>query len=125
MWEDDAVRAALLATGRRKLIFSGMLTEACITFPVLSAQAAGLEAYVVSDACGGLTTEGHAMAIHRMSAAGARTTTWLQVLLELQRDWTRSATYAAARAIVESNGGGYGVGLNYAREMLPTGPSAH
>jgi hypothetical protein len=34
VWEDDAVRAAIVATGRRKLIFSGLLTEACVTFPV-------------------------------------------------------------------------------------------
>jgi hypothetical protein len=30
------------------------------------------------------------------------------VLLEFQRDWTRHATYEAARAIVVANGGGYG-----------------
>lgn len=41
MWEDDAARGAIVSTGRRKLIFSGLLTEACVTFPVLSALAAG------------------------------------------------------------------------------------
>ena len=119
VWEDDSVRAAILATGRKKLLFSGLLTEACVTFPVLCAQDAGFEAYVVSDACGSITPEGHAMAVHRMAASGARMTSWLQVLLELQRDWTRLSTYGAARAIVEKNGGGYGIGLNYARDMLP------
>jgi len=44
---------------------------------------------------------------------------WLQVVLELQRDWTRKATYDAARAVIARNGGGYGIGLNYARDMLP------
>ena len=44
-------------------------------------------------------------------------TSWIQVLLELQRDWTRHETYDGARAIVESHGGGYGIGLAYAREM--------
>jgi hypothetical protein len=43
---------------------------------------------------------------------------WIQVLLEFQRDWTRHATYEAARAIVVANGGGYGMGLAYAREMI-------
>ncbi|WP_249151024.1 isochorismatase family protein [Bradyrhizobium japonicum] len=28
MWEDDAARGAIVATGRRKLIFSGLLTGA-------------------------------------------------------------------------------------------------
>jgi nicotinamidase-related amidase len=118
VWEDDAVRSAIVATGRRKLIFSGLLTEACVTFPVLSALAAGYEVYVVGDACGGLTPVSHDLALRRMEAAGARPVSWIQVLLELQRDWTRHATYDGARAIVEAHGGGYGIGLSYARDMI-------
>jgi hypothetical protein len=45
-------------------------------------------------------------------------TSWVQILLELQRDWTRHETYAGARAIVEANGGGYGIGLAYSRDMI-------
>lgn len=120
VWEDPNVLAAIRATGRRRLLFSGMLTEACITFPVVCAQASDFQAYVVADACGGLTLSGHELALQRMSSSGAVMTSWLQVLLELQRDWTRQDTYQAARAIVERNGGGYGIGLNYARDMLPS-----
>ncbi|WP_229205720.1 isochorismatase family protein [Duganella sp. Leaf126] len=117
-WKDPAVQAAIVATGRRKLIFSGMLTEACISFAVLSALAAGHDCYVVGDACGGLTDAGHHLALQRMTAQGAQPTSWLQVLLELQRDWTRRDSYDAARAVVEKNGGGNGIGLRYARQML-------
>jgi nicotinamidase-related amidase len=119
VFEDEAAFAAIEATGRKKLLFSGMLTEACISFAVLSAQEAGFDSYVVADACGGLTATGHEMALRRMQDSGAFMTSWLQVVLELQRDWTRHATYDAARAIIESNGGGYGIGLNYSRDMLP------
>jgi nicotinamidase-related amidase len=119
VWEDDAVASAIAATGRRKLLISGLLTEACVTFAALSARAAGYEAYVVADACGGLTDVGHALALQRMIGAGVVATSWIQVLLELQRDWTRHATYDGARAIVEGHGGGYGIGLAYARDMLP------
>ena len=45
-------------------------------------------------------------------------TSWLQVLLEFQRDWTRRETYEAARAIVVEHAGGYGIGLDYARDMI-------
>ena len=38
--------------------------------------------------------------------------------MNLQRDWTRNDTYEAARAVVVANGGGYGMGLAYAREMI-------
>ena len=118
VWEDDKAREAILATGRGRLIVSGMLTEACVSFTVLSALAAGLEVFVVGDACGGLTPAGHDLALRRMEAAGAKPTSWLQVLLELQRDWTRHETYDRARSIVEAHGGGYGIGLAYARDMI-------
>jgi nicotinamidase-related amidase len=121
IWEDEAVRSAVLKTQRQRLLVSGMLTEACVSFPVLSALAEGYEVFVVGDACGGLTTAGHELALRRMEAAGARMTSWVQVLLELQRDWTRHETYDGSRAIVESNGGGYGIGLAYSRDMLRPG----
>lgn len=118
VWEDDKAREAVLATGRSRLIVSGLLTEACVTFAVMSALSAGLEVYVVGDACGGLTAASHELALGRMQAAGARLTSWIQVLLEMQRDWTRHETYDGARAIVESHAGGYGIGLAYARDMI-------
>ena len=117
-WEDETSRNAVIKTGRRRLLVSGLLTEACVTFPVLSALAAGFEVYVVGDACGGLTPTSHDLALRRMEAAGARMTSWIQVLLELQRDWTRRSTYDQARAVVEAHGGGYGIGLAYARDMI-------
>src|SRR5271170_4007942 len=118
LWEDEAARAAVVKTGRARLLVSGLLTEACVSFPVLSALAEGYEVFVVGDACGGLTATSHDLALRRMEAAGARMTSWIQVLLELQRDWTRHETYDGSRAIVESNGGGYGIGLAYSRDML-------
>jgi nicotinamidase-related amidase len=117
-WEDDGVRAAVQATQRRRLLVSGLLTEACVSFPVLSALTEGYEVFVVADACGGITATSHELALRRMEAAGARMTSWIQVLLEFQRDWTRHATYDDARSIVETHGGGYGIGLAYARDMI-------
>lgn len=99
LWEDDAVRGAIVATGRRKLIFSGLLTEPCVTFPVLSARAAGYELHVVGDACGGLTPISHDLSMRRMEAAGGEADVVDQVLWN-SSDWTRLETYDGARAIV-------------------------
>ena len=118
-WEDESVRNEIGKTGRRKLLVSGLLTEACVSFPVLSALADGYEVSVVADTCGGVTPDSHSLALRRMEAAGATMTSWLQVLLELQRDWTRKETYDGARAIVEGHAGGYGIGLAYARDTIP------
>lgn len=124
LWEDETGRNAVIGTGRRRLLVSGLLTEACVTFPVLSALAQSYEVFVVGDACGGLTPVGHELALRRLEAAGARMTSWIQVLLEFQRDWTRHETYDGARSIVEAHGGGYGMGLAYSRDMIrPLSPS--
>ncbi|MGO4407791.1 hydrolase [Bosea sp. RAF48] len=120
-WEDDAARNAIVATGRKRLLISGMLTEACVNFLALSAAEEGYEVFVVGDACGGLTPQSHELALRRMQAAGIHMTSWIQVLLELQRDWTRHDTYDGARAIVEEFAGGYGIGLAYARDMIKPG----
>jgi nicotinamidase-related amidase len=118
VWEDETARAAVVGTGRRRLLVAGLLTEACVSFPTLSALAEGYEVFVVGDACGGLTAASHELALRRMEASGARVTSWIQVLLELQRDWTRRDTYDGARSIVEAHAGGYGIGLAYARDMI-------
>jgi nicotinamidase-related amidase len=118
VWEDDAARGAILTSQRKRLLVAGLLTEACVSFPVLSALKDGFEVFVVGDACGGLSQAGHELALRRMEAAGAQLTSWIQVLLEFQRDWTRHETYDDSRAIVEANGGGYGMGLTYARTMI-------
>ena len=118
VWEDEAARSAVLATSRKRLLVAGLLTEACVSFPVLSALKEGFDVFVVGDTCGGLTATSHQLALRRMEAAGAQLTSWIQVLLEFQRDWTRHETYEGARAIVVANGGGYGMGLAYARDMI-------
>lgn len=33
LWEDDAAKAAVARTGRKTLLVSGLLTEACVSFP--------------------------------------------------------------------------------------------
>ena len=120
-WEDDVWRGAVEATGRKRLLVAGLLTEACVSFPALSAVREGYEVFVVGDTCGGLTQVSHELALRRLEQAGAQLTSWIQVLLEFQRDWTHHETYEAARAIVVENGGGYGMGLAYAREMIHPG----
>jgi nicotinamidase-related amidase len=121
VWEDAAAKDAVVGTGRKRLLISGLLSEACVSFCALSALVDGYDVWVVADACGGLTAMSHELALRRMEAAGVTLTSWIQVLLELQRDWTRHETYDGARAIVEAHGGGYGIGLSYARDMIRPG----
>ncbi|MFI6804743.1 hydrolase [Streptomyces luteogriseus] len=119
-WEDVNFVEAVKATGRKKLVIAGLWTEVCVVLPVLSAIAQGYEVYVVTDASGGVTPQAHEHAIQRMVQAGAVPVTWVQVLLELQRDWARTETYAAVGDVVKEHGGTYGLGMVYAYAMTGT-----
>ncbi|MFJ9942077.1 hydrolase [Streptomyces erythrochromogenes] len=117
-WEDPALVEAVKATGRSKIVLSGLWTEVCLVLPALSALNQGYEVYVVADASAGVTPAAHEHAMQRMTAAGAVPVTWLQVLLELQRDWARTETYAATTDVVKEHGGAYGLGVFYAHSMI-------
>jgi nicotinamidase-related amidase len=88
-WEDPDFRAAVEATGRKKLILAGLWTEVCVAFPALDARRAGYDVYVVEDAIGGVSKTAHDAAMHRMRAAGCTPITVLSLACELQRDWGR------------------------------------
>ena len=88
-WEDPDFRAAIEATGRRKLIIAGLWTEICVAFPVLDALQAGYEVYFVADAIGGLNAATHEAAMQRMTQAGAVPISVIGLAGELQRDWGR------------------------------------
>jgi nicotinamidase-related amidase len=88
-WEDRAFVDAIEATGRQKLVVSGLWTEVCVAFPVLSALEAGYEVYVAVDACGGVDRDTHDAGLRRMEEAGAVLGSWMGIMSEWQRDWTR------------------------------------
>jgi nicotinamidase-related amidase len=118
-WEDARIRDAIAGTGRKRLILSGLWTEACVTFPALCALEDGYQVFVVADACGGSSKAAHDMAILRMVQAGAHPVTWQQVMLEWQRDWANKDTYDAVMGIVKGYGDAYGAGVEYAETMIP------
>lgn len=117
-WEDPKVVEAVKQTDRKKLVMAALWTEVCLATASLSALDDGFEVYIVTDASAGVTTEAHEMAIQRMIQAGAVPVTWLQVLLEWQRDWARQETYDAVMSVAKEHAGGYGLGINYAKAML-------
>jgi nicotinamidase-related amidase len=91
-WEDADFAAAVRATGRKKLIMVALWTEVCLVFPALDALQAGFEVYPVIDAVGGTSPAAHAAGLERIIQAGAKPTSWVQVICELQRDWNRPDT---------------------------------
>jgi len=117
-WEDKRITEKINEIGKNRLVFAGLWTSVCIVGPTLSAVDQGFEVYVIADACGDVSTEAHECAMERMVQVGARPMTSLQYLLELQRDWARAETYESTTGIAKKFGGGYGLGLIYAKTMF-------
>ncbi|AOJ00300.1 MULTISPECIES: hydrolase [Burkholderia] len=118
-WDDQKVRDALAANGRKKVVVSGLWTEVCNTTFALCAMLEGdYEIYMVADASGGTSKDAHDFAMQRMIQAGVVPVTWQQVLLEWQRDWAHRETYDAVMAIAKEHSGAYGMGVDYAYTMV-------
>lgn len=122
-WDDQKVRDALAKNGRKKIVVSGLWTEVCNMMFALSAmQEGGYEIYMVADASGATSMDAQKYAMDRMVQVGVVPMTWLQVLLELQRDWARRDTYDAVIDIVKEHCGAYGMGVDYAYTMVHNAP---
>ncbi|KDP84452.1 hydrolase [Cupriavidus basilensis] len=118
-WDDQKVRDALAANGRKKVIVAGLWTEVCNTTFALSAMHdSDYEIYMVADASGGTSKEAHDYAMQRMVQAGVVPVTWQQVLLEWQRDWAHRDSYDAVMELVKEHSGAYGMGVDYAYTMV-------
>ena len=122
-WDDQKVRDALAANGRRKVIVSGLWTGICNNMFALGAMLeGGYEIYLVADASGDTTKEAHDLAVQRLAQVGAVPVTTLQTILEWQRDWARKGTYNGVIDIVREHMGAYGMGVDYAYTMVHKAP---
>lgn len=86
-WDNEEFLQAVKDTGKKQLLIAGVVTEVCVSFPVLSALEEGYEVFVVTDASGTFNQTTRDAAWDRMSQAGAQLMTWFGVGCELHRDW--------------------------------------
>ena len=98
-FEDDGFRAAVEATGRKRLIIGALHTEICLTFATVQALKDGYDVLFVTDAVGGRSQVAHRTAIERLAHAGAVPTTALAVNTEMFRDWATPAARPAGEVI--------------------------
>ncbi len=86
-WKSPEFKAAIEATGRKKIIMAGIVTDVCLMFPAISAVAEGYDVYAVVDASGTWNRAVADASIHRMTQAGVKVATWASVLAEVMDDW--------------------------------------
>ena len=111
-WDTPAFVEAVAATGRPKLVMAGLFTEICLAQMSLSAIEAGYEVYMLVDVSGGISPVTHDAAVQRLMQAGAVPVTWLAVMSEWQRDYTRAETLPAFAEIGQAHGGPIALGVN-------------
>jgi len=119
-WSDPSLRAAVNATGRKKLIIAGLWTEVCLAQTVLSALKDGFEVYFVSDTSGGVSKEAHEDAKARMIQAGARPMNWMGVVAEWTPDYTSPERNALTDALLR-HGGGVSLAVQYLLAQVAAG----
>jgi len=119
-WSDPNFRAAVDATGRKKLIMAGIVTGVCLAQSVLTALKDGFEVYFVSDCSGDVSTEAHDDAKVRMTQAGARPINWLHVTGEWAPDY-RSRERAALTSIYSQRIGSVALMTEYVIDQVTAG----
>lgn len=88
-WEIDAFVNAIEATKKKTLLIAGTLTSVCLSFPALSAQAAGYTVYAIVDASGNWSTMATDLTVARLAQAGVIPIDTFAMIAELQKTWNR------------------------------------
>lgn len=113
-------RAALEATGRKKVIIAGVSTTTCLQFPALDMVVDGYDVYAAIDASGSESQIAREAAIATLSTRGVQIRTWFSLAAELIADWRRdeAAGWPLAAGAVREHEVGWGhlldISMDYA-----------
>jgi nicotinamidase-related amidase len=85
-WDDERVRSAVAATGRTKLVITGISLEVCAAFPAIAALADGYQTYVAVDASGTFSATERETGIARLQQAGVVVSDYATFMVEVLAD---------------------------------------
>jgi nicotinamidase-related amidase len=88
-FDDEKVAHAIVATGRKKLIFAGVSLEICAAFPAITAVGKGLDAYIAVDASGTFSETKRQAGLLRMLQAGVIVSDYASLMVEILKDNAR------------------------------------
>jgi len=123
-FETPQFAAAVEATGRRKLVMSGLLTEGCVLGTALAGLERGYEVYVAVDATAGETLETHQVALQRMIQAGAVPVTWLSLASQYQGSYTNHQTVPGFLGLMTQHSPAFGMLLQGQAAPAGSAPAA-
>ena len=102
-WQFAPYKAAVEATGKKKLIMAGLTNDVCIVFPAISAVEDGYEVQVVVDGGGSPTQIADDVSTRRMADHGVTLTTTNQLLAELAYDWANGSGHTIQTILYQEN----------------------
>src|SRR5262245_19285345 len=88
-WDNPSWVKAIEATKRKTLLIAGTVTSVCMTFPTLSALAAGYKVFAIVDASGNASRMGTDLTIARVAQAGAMPIDTYAVVAEIMNTYNR------------------------------------
>lgn len=103
-FEDERNWNAVTATGRKKLVISGLWTSMCFAYTALHALREGLEVYGLIDAAGDSTPDAHRYGVERMIQAGVVPTTTECLVSEWMHDWANPKSGELVREVFSRYG---------------------
>lgn len=108
-FEDDRNWNAVIQSGRKKLVISGLWTSMCFAYSALHALKEGLEVYGLIDAAGDSTPDAHKYGVKRMIQAGVVPTTLECLVSEWMHDWANPKAGELVREVYSKYG--YMIGI--------------
>lgn len=100
-WDNPKWVEAIEKTKRKTLLIAGTLTSVCMSFPTLSALAAGYKVFTIVDASGNYSSMATDITLARVVQAGAMPTDTFAVLGELMGTWNRPDAMEFAAVMVD------------------------
>jgi nicotinamidase-related amidase len=100
-WDDPRLVEAIQRTGRRTLLIAGTLTSVCMSFPTLSALAAGYRVFTIIDASGNWSSIATEITLARVAQAGAMPIDTYAVIAELMNTYDRADAVEFVGALID------------------------
>ncbi len=104
-FENQAIREAIAATGRKTILIAGTATEVAVQLPALSGSDLGYRVFVVIDAVAGISARSEDATLRRITQAGASTVSVVTLAGELAGDFSQPTGQQAIGILFEMVGG--------------------
>jgi hypothetical protein len=104
-FENQVIKQAIEATGRKTLLIAGAATEVAVQLPALSGGDLGYRVFLVIDAVAGISGRTEEAALRRIAQAGGSTVSVATLSGELAGDFSQPTAQQAVKILFEMVGG--------------------